>query len=595
MPFAAPAPARGRTATGVSDRAYRSLSLAIAGLALSFYTAFIARSAFTVGGRTYFSLFDDAMVSMRYARNLAHGAGLAWNAGQHPVEGYTNLLWTVWMAVLHLTGVSDAKVALLVMLSGAAILIAELFVVRAIAETLRPGRRDIALVAMAVTGAYYPLTFWTLRGMEVGLIALLCSAMVLLALRLEHRFARTTLAKLALVAAAGVLTRDDVVLPCLVVAAFVLIRCDGHRKLAAAVLAGTLAATIGAHEVFRLAYYGDAMPNTYYLKLGGIDLGTRLSRGGAAVAAVGVRALLAPLVLAAAAFAVRFRRVPAGQLLLATIVLVQSAYSAYVGGDAWEFFGITNRFLTPVVPLLLILAAVGFVRLHDAGRARVASALTVSFAAIAVVFLGSSLNVAGLPRIPYTAQLGQRESLICAAAALLVAMALTAARARAPSSRMAPALLALALALGTSGEQMLQWGRGSAIYSDRDAKAARYGVALRRATSPETSIAVVWAGAIPYFDHRPSVDLLGKSDTVIARERPHPGALRPGHMKWDYAHSIGRLHPDVVAQLWYPAGRPLELLRRFGYVRVWPTGGDAYVRRGVPLAHRAALARAADW
>jgi hypothetical protein len=34
---------------------------------------------------------------------------------------------------------------------------------------------------------------------------------------------------------------------------------------------------------------------------------------------------------------------------------------------------------------------------------------------------------------------------------------------------------------------------------------------------------------------------------------PGPAALvafYPGHMKWDYAYSIGQLKPDVVAQLW---------------------------------------------
>src|SRR4029077_5032767 len=87
-------------------RLYRRASLAIAGAAAAFYALFIARTAFTIDGRTFFSLFDDGMISMRYARNFAHGAGLVWNAGQHPVEGYTNFLWTAWMAVLHLTGVS---------------------------------------------------------------------------------------------------------------------------------------------------------------------------------------------------------------------------------------------------------------------------------------------------------------------------------------------------------------------------------------------------------------------------------------------------------------------------------------------------------
>ena len=279
-------------------RLYRRASIAIAGAAGAFYALFIARSAFTIGGHTHFSLFDDGMISMRYARNLAHGAGLVWNAGQQPVEGYTNFLWTAWLAPLHLTGVSDAKAALLVMLTGAAILVVNLFVVCAIAETIAPGRRGVALVAMAATAAYYPLAYWTLRGMEVGLIALLCSVMVLYALRLEQRFDRATLAKLALVLAAAVLTRDDVVVPCAVVLVYVLIRCRDDRRLSAAVLGGSLAAAIGAHEAFRVAYYGQALPNTYELKLGGIGLGVRLSRGTDVLASVAVHALLAPIALA---------------------------------------------------------------------------------------------------------------------------------------------------------------------------------------------------------------------------------------------------------------------------------------------------------
>ena len=35
---------------------------------------------------------DDAFITFRYAKNLAHGLGPVWNAGER-VEGYTNFLW----------------------------------------------------------------------------------------------------------------------------------------------------------------------------------------------------------------------------------------------------------------------------------------------------------------------------------------------------------------------------------------------------------------------------------------------------------------------------------------------------------------------
>jgi hypothetical protein len=47
------------------------------------------------GWRDLLLLFDDAMISMRYARNFAEGYGLIWNPGQAPIEGYTNWLWTL--------------------------------------------------------------------------------------------------------------------------------------------------------------------------------------------------------------------------------------------------------------------------------------------------------------------------------------------------------------------------------------------------------------------------------------------------------------------------------------------------------------------
>ena len=42
---------------------------------------------------------DDAFISFRYARNLVEGAGLVWNPGEPPVEGYSNFLWVLLLAV----------------------------------------------------------------------------------------------------------------------------------------------------------------------------------------------------------------------------------------------------------------------------------------------------------------------------------------------------------------------------------------------------------------------------------------------------------------------------------------------------------------
>ena len=66
----------------------------------SLYAAiFIYRTSFVIGGERYFSLFDDAMVSMHYARNFVEGRGLVFNAAEY-AEGYTNFLWVLNLVLL---------------------------------------------------------------------------------------------------------------------------------------------------------------------------------------------------------------------------------------------------------------------------------------------------------------------------------------------------------------------------------------------------------------------------------------------------------------------------------------------------------------
>ena len=66
-----------------------------------------------IDGTRYFLLDDDQMVSMRYARNLVDGQGLVFNPGER-VEGYSNFLWTMVMAGVHLLPMGDARTALVV-------------------------------------------------------------------------------------------------------------------------------------------------------------------------------------------------------------------------------------------------------------------------------------------------------------------------------------------------------------------------------------------------------------------------------------------------------------------------------------------------
>ena len=61
---------------------------------------YIWRTSFVLDGERVFVLWDDAMISLRYAQNLVAGHGLVWNAGER-VQGISNLGVTLAMAALH--------------------------------------------------------------------------------------------------------------------------------------------------------------------------------------------------------------------------------------------------------------------------------------------------------------------------------------------------------------------------------------------------------------------------------------------------------------------------------------------------------------
>jgi hypothetical protein len=441
---------------------------------------------------------------------------------------------------------------------------------------------------------------WGLSGLEVGLVTLLTTGAVGLALQLDGGASRRTLGLLAVVLSLALLTRpDSLVLAAIVVAYGGLTARAGRRRTVLLTLGGAVVGTLVGLTVFRLVYYGDPLPNTYYLKLQGGDLSTRLTRGLLALGNLGVLSLYLPLVLGLAYFVLeRPRR--GGPYLLAGLVVGHCGYSVYAGGDAWEQYLYANRYITPVLPLLLVLAALGIGALLAGARGRGRRGV-LGFAAASVALFPLLYGLAEFARW----QLPRQENLslgdpewykvrlaILVVAVLLLALPTGAGRICHPQAlarRLAWPGLVVLLLIFSNGEPISSWLRHGGE-SSSSSQMVRYGLALRAATAPEARIAVVWAGAIPYFADRPAVDLLGKSDPVIAHGARR-GRLHPGHDKWNYRYSIGELRPDVVAQIWHARDdRDVRLLASWGYSRVHERlEPDLYVRNDSTLVDRAAL------
>lgn len=238
--------------------------------------AFIYRSSFVINGVRYFCLLDDEMISMRYAKHLAQGYGLVFNRGGERVEGFTNLMWVLYMALLHLLPVSPPKISLLVQLSGLALLALNTIVIARLGE-LVSGSRRVGLAAAFLSAFYVAINNWGLQGSEVAPLTLLISAIALMAIRCVQR--QTSPIPLYLLMGFATTFRIDAFLPGLVVLGMLAV-VDERRRFQHAVIGTlTLALFVAAQTGFNFYYYAYPFPNTYYLKLTGFPLIPRVTRG----------------------------------------------------------------------------------------------------------------------------------------------------------------------------------------------------------------------------------------------------------------------------------------------------------------------------
>ncbi len=208
-----------------------------------------------IAGAAGFPL-DDSWIHLHFARNLAEGAGFAYNPGV-PVAGSTAPLWTLALAlVAALAGASLASAKVL----GVVTAVAAALVTRR-AALAWGASREVALgagLALLWTGA---MAWGALSGMEVTLAALLVAAALL-----AHARERT--AWTALFAALAVLARPEALLlvPFLALARPLTVR-------RAVTFAAVTALVVSPMIVFSMLTVGAPYPATAAAKVEGGMLG----------------------------------------------------------------------------------------------------------------------------------------------------------------------------------------------------------------------------------------------------------------------------------------------------------------------------------
>lgn len=333
---------------------------------------------------------DDANIFFVYARNLAQGDGFVYSVGGERVEGFTSLLWVlVCAAGYRLTPHPEPwLLGLNVVLVSAALTALATFVEERIDPWLlgtgsaaEPARlpllsvTQVALLAWTFASPAF-VVHTTLTLMDTGLWTCAFVAGALLALGDAPSRGRLTLAVGLVVLT---LTRPEGMLwaPVFLVGAWLRkAMLGGDPRRAArdlALPAAAFAVALAALTLFRIAYFGQPLPNTYYAKVGP-NLAYRLSQGFNAYLREFVRsnAFIAVFTLASLALlldhigplraAARRLRAPAPRAqepseaatidgcLWSALVLLGLFVPVYLGGDHFGAF----RFYQPLWPVLAL-------------------------------------------------------------------------------------------------------------------------------------------------------------------------------------------------------------------------------------------------
>lgn len=294
---------------------------------------------------------DDALISIRYATNLAAGHGWRFDAGGPPTDGVTPLPWVPIVAVFARGDALDVlvrakAVGVAAWTVAAAVLGAEL------GKHARPWAPALALVVVALA---FPLGAWAASGMETGVVLALAT------LAASSFTARPRIA--ALVAGLAAAFRPELAPWALTVAVGA-----GMTARRATVNAALALAPFLACVVARLIAFGHAAPLAVMAKP------SDPSHGALYAAAASIVVLTPLLALAPVAIARSSRR--ARTLASACMVHVVAVVAA--GGD-WMPYA---RLMVPIAPSLAIVfveAEPNARRLSTAVRSAAATLLGVAF------------------------------------------------------------------------------------------------------------------------------------------------------------------------------------------------------------------------
>jgi hypothetical protein len=429
---------------------------------------------------------DDAFISLRYANHLAGGEGFHYNRGGERVEGFSSPLHVMLMSSAIALGASATHVSQFYSIFGAVLCV----VLIAWWGQKRLGFWWGTLAALAL--ACNPsLGYWSRGGLETTLFTALVTGTMIAAAEDKWK-------TMGFLAGLLAMTRPEGPIYWVALLLFILLRHRSNLKMFL-VPGVVLISTWLPWFLFRILYFHDIVPNTYYAKMDGVR-SALIKRGLVYVEGFMSRSeILIPMVLiglgiSATLWAHRSKRVtvPDWPLAAGCLACASLGFAVLAGGDHMNH----ARFLIPAIPLIMVLAAWSGAQLASLVPSTTGRIITGSV--LSLVFLSQSVRIVSHdlrhPVYPLDRPIGLVEPL---------------------SDLSTPMFL-------------------------------RLGYRLKEVLPADSVIAVDPAGAIPFASELTTIDMHGLNDRQMAKRKGVAlGHDRPGHGKGSGKMVLER-KPDYI-------------------------------------------------
>jgi hypothetical protein len=449
--------------------------------------AFLGFASILIWHANYYMPFfsDDALISLQYLRRFLHGEGLTWTAGR-PVEGYSNLLWILLLAIPGAFGANLINAARVTGILCMVLVIASVLWYYSRNRAAKPGWMAL-MAGLLFYCLALPTAVWAIGGLEQPLCAFLLSVTIPLGFSISESTEfelRKTLAASLMLGLLCLARPDGPVFTAALVLGLVSgwgISGSRRRLRVLLTLVSLPVLCYAGHTIFRLLYYGEPVANATLVKF--TPSKHHLLEGLQYVA--GGMFCLAPFSYIAIVYLIASLWIPSlrkRSVLLLPFAVLWIPYLVVIGGDVFPAY---RHF----VPLMVVF----------------------SFAlveAIAAAFF------------------------FCRAKKLLAWI-------------VAPVLIAVFAFYGTAQFRNVESKKAKKEVWEWGGQVT--GLFLKKAFGQQAPlVAVTAAGCIPYWSELPCLDMLGLNDYYLPRHPPKD--LGQGHLGHEFGDGkyVMDQKPDII-------------------------------------------------